>query len=88
MILWRTILKPILGIIDLRNDDRIDYLSGKKDMVYLKSKVDSNEFKVGFGMLPATIEQMKQIADEGLKMPPKSTYIEPKLRSGVAIYEF
>ena len=87
-ILYKTILKPILGIIDLRNDDRIDYLSGKKDMVYLKSKVDSNEFKVGFGMLPATIEQMKQIADEGLKMPPKSTYIEPKLRSGVAIYEF
>jgi uncharacterized protein (DUF1015 family) len=87
-ILYKTILEPILGISDLRNDDRIDYLSGKKDMVYLKSKVDSNEFKVGFGMLPATIEQMKQIADEGLKMPPKSTYIEPKLRSGVAIYEF
>jgi uncharacterized protein (DUF1015 family) len=87
-ILYKTILEPILGITDLRNDNRIDYLSGKKDMVYLKSKVDSNEFKVGFGMLPATIDQMKQIADEGLKMPPKSTYIEPKLRSGVAIYEF
>ncbi|AEH02785.1 DUF1015 domain-containing protein [Lacinutrix sp. 5H-3-7-4] len=87
-LLYQTVLKPILGITDLRNDNRIDYLSGKKDIVNLKSKIDSGEFKVGFGMVPATIEQMKQIADDGLKMPPKSTYIEPKLRSGVTIYEF
>ncbi|ARV08150.1 hypothetical protein BTO05_00280 [Winogradskyella sp. PC-19] len=87
-LLYDTVLKPILGIDDLRNNTRIDYLSGKKDIVNLKSMVDSNEFKVGFGMIPATIEQMKAIADEGLKMPPKSTYIEPKLRSGVTIYEF
>ena len=64
------------------------YLSGKKDIVNLKSMVDSNTFKVGFGMIPATIEQMKLIADQNLTMPPKSTYIEPKLRSGVTIYEF
>ena len=50
--------------------------------------IDSQEFQVGFGMIPATIDQMKAIADDGLKMPPKSTYIEPKLRSGVTIYEF
>ncbi|WP_452223049.1 DUF1015 domain-containing protein [Lacinutrix chionoecetis] len=87
-LLYQTILKPILGINDLRNDTRINYLSGKKDIVNLKSKIDSGEFKVGFGMIPATIEQMKRIADDGLKMPPKSTYIEPKLRSGVTIYEF
>ncbi|WP_034057886.1 DUF1015 domain-containing protein [Lacinutrix jangbogonensis] len=87
-LLYQTILKPILGIIDLRSDKRIDYLSGKKDIINLKSKIDSGEFKVGFGMIPATIEQMKHIADDGLKMPPKSTYIEPKLRSGVTIYEF
>ncbi|APY00629.1 DUF1015 domain-containing protein [Lacinutrix venerupis] len=87
-LLYQTILKPILGIYDLRNDNRIDYLSGKKEIVNLKSKIDSGEFKVGFGMVPATIEQMKKIADDGLKMPPKSTYIEPKLRSGVTIYEF
>ncbi|MEJ6792463.1 MAG: DUF1015 domain-containing protein [Lacinutrix sp.] len=87
-LLYQTILKPILGIIDLRSDKRIDYLSGKKDIINLKSKIDSGEFKVGFGMVPATIEQMKHIADDGLKMPPKSTYIEPKLRSGVTIYEF
>ena len=87
-LLYSTILNPILGISDLRNDNRIDYLSGKKDIVNLKSKVDNGEFTVGFGMVPATIEQMKHIADDGLKMPPKSTYIEPKLRSGVTIYEF
>lgn len=87
-LLYETILKPILGIEDLRNDTRIDYLSGKKDIVNLKSMVDSNKFKVGFGMIPATIQQLKAIADEGLTMPPKSTYIEPKLRSGVTIYEY
>lgn len=87
-ILYKTILQPILGITDLRNDNRIMYLSGKKDIVNLKSMVDSNTFKVGFGMIPATIEQMKLIADQNLTMPPKSTYIEPKLRSGVTIYEF
>ncbi|WP_397362521.1 DUF1015 domain-containing protein [Olleya sp. R77988] len=87
-VLYKTILEPILGISDLRNNDRIFYLSGKKDIVNLKSKVDSKEFIVGFGMIPATIEQMKQIADDGLTMPPKSTYIEPKIRSGVTIYEF
>ena len=87
-ILYKTILEPILGISDLRNDTRILYLSGKKDIVNLKSKVDSKDYTVGFGMVPATITQMKQIADDGLKMPPKSTYIEPKIRSGVTIYEF
>ncbi|MBN2867871.1 MAG: DUF1015 domain-containing protein, partial [Flavobacteriaceae bacterium] len=87
-ILYKTIIEPILGISDLRNDNRILYLSGKKDIVNLKSMVDSKEFVVGFGMIPATIDQMKHIADQNLIMPPKSTYIEPKLRSGVTIYEF
>ena len=87
-LLYETILKPILGINDLRNDTRINYLSGKKDVVNLKSMVDSKKFEVGFGMIPATIKQLKAIADEGLTMPPKSTYIEPKLRSGVTIYEY
>ncbi|GAA3791875.1 DUF1015 domain-containing protein [Corallibacter vietnamensis] len=87
-LLYKTILQPILGIDDLRNDIRIEYSNGKNDIVNIKSAVDSGEFTVGFGMVPATIEQMKNIADDGLKMPPKSTYIEPKLRSGVTIYEF
>lgn len=87
-ILYKTILEPILGIRDLRNDNRIAYTHGKHEMINIKSSVDSGQFKVGFGMCPATIEQMKQIADDGLKMPPKSTYILPKLRSGITIYEF
>ncbi len=86
-LLYKTILNPILGIKDLRNDNRIEYISGKKDIINLKSKIDNNEFAVGFGMIPATINELKKIADDGLKMPPKSTYIEPKIRSGVTIYE-
>ena len=87
-ILYKTVLEPILGIKDLRTDTRIEYSHGKNDIVFVKSMVDSKEYKVGFGLFPASVEQVKKIADEGLKMPPKSTYIEPKLRSGVTIYEF
>jgi uncharacterized protein (DUF1015 family) len=87
-ILQKTILEPILGITDVRNNTRIDYSHGKNDWVTIKSKVDTGEFAVGFGLVPITIEELKAIADEGLTMPPKSTFIEPKLRSGVTIYEF
>jgi len=87
-ILYKTVLQPILGIKDLRNDNRISYINGKKDVVNMKESVDSGLFAVGFGMVPVNMEEMKQIADDGLKMPPKSTFIEPKLRSGVTIYEF
>ena len=87
-ILYKTILQPILGIEDLRNDHRIMYTNGKKDVINVKSSIDSGDFKVGFGMVPITIDELKLIADDGLKMPPKSTFIEPKLRSGVTIYEF
>ncbi|WP_203293016.1 DUF1015 domain-containing protein [Luteirhabdus pelagi] len=87
-ILFETVLKPILGITDLRNDDRLEYSHGKNDLAFVKSEVDKGKFAVGFGLMPISVEEMKQIADEGLKMPPKSTYIQPKLRSGVTIYEF
>lgn len=87
-ILFDKVLKPVLGISDLRNDNRIAYIHGKNDLVEIKSKVDTGRFAVGFGMLPLTIQEIKEVADEGLTMPPKSTYIEPKLRSGLTIYEF
>lgn len=87
-ILYKTILEPILGISDLRNDTRIDYSHGKNDLVTIKSKIDNDEYIVGFGLVPITVEELKAIADDGLTMPPKSTFIEPKLRSGVTIYEF
>ncbi|AXG70991.1 hypothetical protein KORDIASMS9_03246 [Kordia sp. SMS9] len=87
-ILYITILKPILGITDLRNDDRIDYGYDKHNVIEMKNRIDSGEFAVGFGLVPVNVDEMKRISDEGLVMPPKSTYIEPKLRSGVTIYEF
>ncbi|WP_062060471.1 DUF1015 domain-containing protein [Aquimarina longa] len=87
-ILYKTVLNPILNIEDLRTDTRIDYSHGKNGIAHVKSLVDSQEYKVGFGLFPASVEQIKKIADEGLTMPPKSTYIEPKLRSGITIYEF
>jgi uncharacterized protein (DUF1015 family) len=87
-LLYKTILQPVLGIDDLRHDNRIEYVNGRHEMVTIKTSVDSGEFEVGFGMCPSNVEQMKQIADEGLKMPPKSTYILPKLRSGITIYEY
>jgi len=87
-ILYDTVLNPILGIKDLRNDTRINYPHGKTDLAHIKSMIDSGEFAVGFGMLPITSEELKNVANEGLTMPPKSTFIEPKLRSGITIYEF
>ena len=87
-ILYETVLKPILGIDDIRNDSKIVYSQNKTDSLELKSKVDSGDFKVSFGMLPTTIKELKEIVNADLLMPPKTTYIEPKLRSALTIYEF
>ncbi|WP_335965335.1 DUF1015 domain-containing protein [Galbibacter sp. PAP.153] len=87
-ILYITVLKPILGIEDLRNDNRIEYGYGKYNTIKMKDFIDQGKFKVGFSLFPIKVDQMKKISDEGLKMPPKSTYIEPKLKSGLTIYEF
>ena len=87
-ILYKTVLKPILGIDDIRNDSKIVYSQNKTDSLELKSKVDSGDFKVSFGMLPTTIKELKEIVNSDLLMPPKTTYIEPKLRSALTIYEF
>ena len=87
-LLYTTVLKPILGIEDLRNDKRISYSHSEQGAIHLKTSVDSGNYKVGFGLFPISIEQLKKVADAGLTMPPKSTYIMPKLRSGLTIYEF
>lgn len=87
-ILYRTILKPILGIEDLNHNNRIGYTHNKLDILSIKNNVDSGAYKVGFGVVPISIEEMKEIADAELKMPPKTSYIEPKLRSGLIMYEF
>lgn len=87
-ILYKTILEPVLGIHDLRNDKRISYGFGKHNVLKMKDSIDQGEFAVGFSLVPINMEEVKAIADAGLVMPPKSTYIEPKLRSGLTIYEF
>jgi uncharacterized protein (DUF1015 family) len=87
-ILFTRILKPLLGIEDLKNDLRISYLPGRNESFEVKKAVDEGLYAVGFGMLPLTVDEIKKIADQGLTMPPKSTCIEPKLRSGLTVYEF
>lgn len=86
-ILFKTVLGPILNIQDLRNDKRIQYGYGKHNIIHMKDEVDRGNFAVGFSLVPITMDQIKAIANAGLTMPPKSTYIEPKLRSGLTIYE-
>lgn len=87
-LLYDTVLNPILGISDLRNSEKLKYKPAKNAEIELKTEVDSGKFKVSFGLFPATVNQLKSIADAKLKMPPKSTYIEPKLRSALTLYEF
>jgi uncharacterized protein (DUF1015 family) len=86
-ILYQTVLSPLLGIKDLRNDERIEYISGKHSILELKQTIDEGEFEVGFILFPSTINEIKALADANLIMPPKSTYIEPKFRSGIIVYE-
>ncbi len=86
-ILYDTVLHPILGLEDLRNDERIDYLPGKQSILHMKELIDDEEFKVGFMLYPSDINEIKLLADNNLIMPPKSTYIEPKFRSGLVVYE-
>lgn len=86
-ILYNKVLHPILGIQDLRNDERIDYISGKQSVAAIKLIVDEGEFEVGFMLYPSNINEIKNFADNDLIMPPKSTYIEPKFRNGLIVYE-
>lgn len=85
-ILSQNLLDPILGIKDPKNDPRIAFLDGVKGMKGLQNVVDSGAMTVAFGLKPISVDQLKRVADEERIMPPKSTYIEPKLRSGMIIY--
>jgi len=86
-IIHKTILKPLLGIQDLKTDPRIKCLPAIYRKNQLKKEIDSGRFKVGFGLFPVSVDQLKAVVNEGLTMPPKSTFIEPKLRSGLTIFE-
>ena len=85
-ILTKNILAPVLNISDLRTDNRIFFIDGRAGMEGIKEVVDEGRAKVGFGLFPVSIEHLKKVADEGLIMPPKSTWIEPKIRSGLTIF--
>ncbi|NOX90608.1 MAG: DUF1015 domain-containing protein [Calditrichaeota bacterium] len=85
-ILMNNLLSPILGIGDPRKDKRIDFVGGIRGLEELKRRVDSGEMKVAFGLYPTSIEDLMAIADAGKIMPPKSTWFEPKLRSGLVIH--
>jgi len=85
-ILTKNILTPILDIVDLKTDNRISFMEGTKGAEGLKAKVDSEEAIVAFGLFSVSIEQLKAVADANDIMPPKSTWIEPKMRSGLTIY--
>ena len=80
------ILDKILGIKDLRSDKRIDFVGGIRGLGELKRRVDSGEMKMALALYPVTMQQIIDIADSGNIMPPKTTWFEPKLRSGLAIH--
>ena len=83
----RLILDEILGIKDLRTDKRIDFVGGIRGLSELKERVDSGEMKMALALYPVSMQQIMDIADSGKIMPPKATWFEPKLRSGLVIHK-
>ena len=81
------ILRDILGIHDLRSDKRVDFIGGIRGLGELKRRVDSGEMRLGLALYPVTMQQLMDIADTGNIMPPKTTWFEPKLRSGLVIHK-
>ena len=80
------LLGPVLGIDDPRTDKRIDFVGGIRGLSELERRANE-DMKVSFSMYPTSIEELFDVADAGLLMPPKSTWFEPKLRSGIFIHE-
>ena len=87
-VLSSLVLDKLLGIKDLRTSKRIDFVGGIRGLGELKKRVDSGEMKVAFALYPVSMKQLVDIADTGNIMPPKTTWFEPKLRSGVVIHSF
>ena len=86
-ILSNLILDKVLGIKDLRTDKRIDFIGGIRGLGELKTRVDNGDMKVAFALYPVSMKQLIDIADSGNIMPPKTTWFEPKLRSGLVVHE-
>ncbi len=85
-ILSEKILSPILNIKDLRTDKRIDFVGGLRGLGELEQRVNSGEWKIAFALFPVSMKQLIDIADSGKIMPPKTTWFEPKLRSGIILH--
>ncbi len=83
----RLILDKILGIKDLRSDKRIDFVGGLRGLDELKRRVDSGEMRIALALYPVSMKQIMDIADSGKIMPPKATWFEPKLRSGLVVHK-
>ena len=83
----RLILDEILQIGDLRSSKRIDFVGGLRGLVELKRRVDSGEMRAALALYPVSMQQIMDIADSGKIMPPKATWFEPKLRSGLVIHK-
>ena len=83
----RLIFNELLGITDFRSDKRIDFVGGLRGLGELKRRVDSGEMKMALALYPVTMKQIMDIADSGKIMPPKATWFEPKLRSGLVVHE-
>ena len=84
-ILQNNLLSPILNIKDPKNDDRIDFIGGIRGLEELERRA-SSDMKIAFSMFPTTVDDLMSIADAGKIMPPKSTWFEPKLLSGIFIH--
>lgn len=86
-ILTKKVLSPILGIHDLKTDPNIDFIAGVESLEKIKKKMIKNNFDLAFILYPVDFEQVKMVADANMIMPPKSTWVEPKMRSGLTIYQ-
>jgi len=86
--LQNTLLSPVLGIADPRADKRIDFVGGIRGLEGLEKRVDSGEMAVAFALFPTSMEELMAVADANQIMPPKSTWFEPKLRSGLLVHLF
>lgn len=85
-ILTEHVLTPMLGISDLKTDENIDFIPGNQDISMIETFMQKKDFSVAFLLYPVDINDIKRVADNNLTMPPKSTWVEPKLRSGLTIY--
>ncbi len=85
-ILTQHVLSPILNIHDLKTDENIDFISGVESLANTKKRMKKGGFDILFALYPVTMDQVKKVADNQMIMPPKSTWVEPKMRSGLTIY--